>query len=155
MEADYSGRLESAQAVRDYVLAGSATLTIKSVATGARFTYHVRVNDKLKEGAPPPKGPWWVDLLVGPDNGADFVYLGQVFGDGIYTHGRKSRIGSDAPGARAFAWLWRQVRAGELPSTVEVWHEGRCGRCNRKLTVPESIATGLGPICAGRMSVAA
>ena len=31
---------------------------------------------------------------------------------------------------------------------LEVWHEGRCGRCNRALTVPESIASGIGPECA-------
>lgn len=31
---------------------------------------------------------------------------------------------------------------------VEVWHEGSCGRCGRKLTVPSSIETGLGPECA-------
>jgi hypothetical protein len=29
-----------------------------------------------------------------------------------------------------------------------VWHEGRCGRCGRKLTVPESIESGFGPECA-------
>ena len=36
-----------------------------------------------------------------------------------------------------------------LPKTVEVWHEGICGRCGRKLTVPESVERGLGPECAG------
>ena len=34
--------------------------------------------------------------------------------------------------------------------TVQVWHEGRCGKCGRKLTVPESLTSGLGPECAGR-----
>ena len=28
--------------------------------------------------------------------------------------------------------------------------EGRCVRCNRKLTDPESIRTGIGPVCGGR-----
>jgi hypothetical protein len=35
----------------------------------------------------------------------------------------------------------------------EVYHEGRCGRCNRKLTVPESIETGLGPECASKLGL--
>lgn len=35
-------------------------------------------------------------------------------------------------------------------SRLQVWHEGRCGRCGRKLTVPSSIETGLGPECAGK-----
>jgi len=33
---------------------------------------------------------------------------------------------------------------------LEIWHEGRCGRCNRKLTVPASIALGIGPECGQR-----
>lgn len=30
---------------------------------------------------------------------------------------------------------------------VEIWHEGKCGRCGRQLTVPESIESGFGPEC--------
>jgi hypothetical protein len=41
---------------------------------------------------------------------------------------------------------------GKTPAEVdlEVWHEGRCGACGRRLTVPESIERGLGPECYGR-----
>ena len=35
----------------------------------------------------------------------------------------------------------------------EFRHEGRCGRCGRALTVPESIDTGFGPHCAAEMGV--
>ena len=37
---------------------------------------------------------------------------------------------------------------GNLPPALEVWHEGRCGRCGRKLTTPQSVETGFGPVCA-------
>jgi hypothetical protein len=54
---------------------------------------------------------------------------------------------------RGFGWLWRRLTQGQdLPDKVEVWHEGRCGKCSRRLTVPESIATGLGPVCASRLA---
>jgi hypothetical protein len=43
----------------------------------------------------------------------------------------------------------------ELPKGLKVHHEGRCCRCGRKLTVPESIETGLGPECASRLEAAA
>lgn len=152
----FAGRLLDARSARDFALAGNARFTIVSTKTGARFTYRVRVNGGApKEGDPPPKGPWFVSVLTGADNDGDFTYLGTMFLDGAYRHGRKSRIGQDAPSAQAFAWFWRQVQAGTLPATVEAWHEGRCGRCGRALTVPESIASGLGPVCAGLMSVAA
>jgi hypothetical protein len=42
--------------------------------------------------------------------------------------------------------------AGRIPETVEIWHEGRCCRCGRRLTVPESIYAGIGPDCAGKMA---
>lgn len=55
--------------------------------------------------------------------------------------------------AKVFPWLWQKYvdPVRNLPSQIEVWHEGRCGACGRRLTVPESIANGLGPVCAGHV----
>lgn len=33
---------------------------------------------------------------------------------------------------------------------AEIWHEGQCCKCGRRLTDPESIRLALGPICRGR-----
>lgn len=133
------GRLDSASAVHAYALAGNATLTLQSVRTGVRFTYRLRAarDGKLT----------FVEVLTGADNEAAFAYLGTIRDD-AFAHGRKSEISATAPSAAAFAWTWERVAAGHMPDTLEVWHEGRCGRCNRKLTVPESIASGIGPECA-------
>jgi hypothetical protein len=53
------------------------------------------------------------------------------------------------PTVRALRYTFRHLPRA-LPAGVEVWHEGHCMRCGRALTVPESISTGLGPVCAGR-----
>lgn len=51
--------------------------------------------------------------------------------------------------ARGFAWFWRTLNSeNPFPEGFEFWHEGRCGKCARRLTVPESIAQGFGPECA-------
>jgi len=126
-----------------FILAGNAVFTLRNPATGNRFTFRVRAGKG--EGA-----PHFVQVLTGPDNGADFTYLGCIFTDGRFMVTRKSRISPDAPSARAFSWAWNRVHAGRDLGPAEVWHEGRCGACGRALTVPESIQTGLGPICAGR-----
>lgn len=65
-----------------------------------------------------------------------------------------SPIPADDMKARVFAWLWatRLSTGRELPEQVEVWHEGRCGRCGRRLTVPESISTGFGPECVKKVA---
>lgn len=130
--------MTSASAVLTFALAGRARLTFRSKKTGTRFTYKVTA----KEGKPA-----FVSLMTGSDNEGDFEYLGTIFNEKSFSHGRKSRIAQDAPSAKAFAWVWAQVQNGVIPESLEVWHEGRCGRCGRVLTVPESIATGLGPEC--------
>jgi len=150
MSADFAGRLLDVTAARDFTLAGNARVTVVSVATGTRFTFRVRVAKRLAEGAAAPVGPWFVSVLTGPENATDFSYFGTVFVDGGYAYNRrKATIAQDAPSVRAFEWFWKQIQAGTLPASVEVWHEGRCGRCAHDLTVPESIARGLGPKCAG------
>lgn len=141
---------------REYVLAGKAVLTLVSAKTGTRFTY--RVKRALEGNRPQPR--LYVAVLTGPDNVGHYEFLGTLFEEerpwpARYRHGHRSRIAPDAPSARAWAWFWEALtRAPSLPSDLEVWHEGRCGRCGRRLTVPESIATGLGPECAGKIASA-
>jgi uncharacterized protein DUF6011 len=163
-----------------FVLAGDAILTLVRPAReieGAfdpevRFTYRIQ-RAEGEEGS----RPWFVKVLTGPNNLRDYQFCGTIFPqDGAeiaYRHGRKSRIGEDAPSAKGIEWLVRHLSAlrvlqaendvadlfrkdviGDevLPhvqalSKVEVWHEGRCGRCARVLSVPASIMIGLGPDC--------
>lgn len=124
-----------------YALAGNATLTVENPKSGNRFTYQLRQSEP-KPGQMPV---WFVALLTGPNNERDWRYLGTIFADGFRLT-RKSCAGRDAPSVVAFQWFsvrWEDAR-------VSVWHEGACGRCGRKLTVPESIASGIGPVCAGK-----
>jgi hypothetical protein len=124
---------------RSYCLAGHARITLVDKKSGARFTYKIRQ----------PEGkPHFVSVLVGPDNEADYRFLGTIFSRQIYSHEARSRIAFEAPSATAFDYAWSFLALGQLPKGVEVWHEGVCGRCGRTLTVPESIARGIGPICA-------
>lgn len=139
-----NAQLKTPEQVRTFALAGNATLTLVSKETGNRFTFKIRQKDQTT--------PHFVKLLCGSDNESDYQFLGSIFDGHIYRHGKRSRIGMDAPSARAFEWFWKQVEQGRLSDKLEVWHEGRCGRCGRKLTVPSSIESGIGPICDGRAS---
>jgi len=47
---------------------------------------------------------------------------------------------------RCLACVWTDQDISE--HGFELMHEGRCGRCGRPLTRPESIQSGIGPICA-------
>jgi hypothetical protein len=140
-----SARLEAPASARTFVFAGKATITLLSLKTGARFTY------KVKRSKTNPK-LYFVSVLTGPDNEMDYHYLGTVFEDGHFRVTAKSTISHEAPSALAFAWFSKLLNHSTFPTGLEVWHEGKCGACGRKLTVPESIASGLGPECRNRFS---
>lgn len=141
MTMTHRHQLTTIEAIKAFVTAGNARFTLVSRKTGARFTYRAR---RPGEGK-----PTFVQVLTGADNENAYEFLGTIFADGSYRHGGRSRIAASAPSAKAWEWFFNMVADGRLSQDLEVWHEGRCGRCGRALTVPESIATGFGPECAG------
>jgi hypothetical protein len=148
-EAPTGAKIENPNHVREFTLAGNAHLTIVSAKTGTRFTYQIRSTPPNADGKESPVSHF-VALLTEPDNTHGYKYIGHVFRFSDYTHGKKSNIAWDAPGARAFRWFWDQVVVqGKTPAEAELecWHEGRCAACGRRLTVPESIERGIGPEC--------
>lgn len=138
-----TNRMTEGADVLKFALAGNSTFTIVSKKTANRFTYKVRVSEDGKL--------FFVKVLTGNDNENDFTFLGTIWSDSRrFRRGNRSPISEGAPSAQAFAWFWSKLLTGALPSTLDFHHEGRCGRCGRKLTVPESIRTGLGPECASK-----
>lgn len=131
--------------IKSFVMAGNAIFTIKSIRTGGRFTYRIRLSEDGRV--------YFVSVLTGSDNENGYAYLG-IIRDGQYHRGQKSRISTEATSAKAFEWFFRHLEAIN-DTEIKFWHEGRCGRCGRKLTVPESIASGFGPECINHIYEAA
>lgn len=130
----------------NFILAGNARVTLRSELTNMRYTYRVRAT----ENTPGDERPtFFVELLRGRDNERDYVYIGMIKATRFFVT-RASRHLKDAAFCKAFDYVYRHLRAGNLPPHAEVWHESACGRCGRPLTVPSSIATGLGPECSKR-----
>jgi len=124
----------------ELMFAGNARITLVSPKTGKRYTYRIR---QSKDGS-----VFFVGLLTGPDNYLDYTYLGIVSRDsGMPSLTRKSRITDETTACwQAFTFTYWQLKVGRMP--VHFWHEGKCCRCGRALTVPESIERGIGPECA-------
>jgi hypothetical protein len=137
-----------ASAAAPFLVGGDAVVTFESRKTGVRFTYQIRLAEPRQGDDREP--PHFVSVLTGPNNSADYVYLGCIFSKKVYSHGKNSKIDRSAPSAVAFAWAWRHLSAGKMPEGLAVWHEGRCARCGRRLSTPRSIATGFGPVCEGK-----
>jgi hypothetical protein len=145
-------KFQSIQDARRFVLAGDAIVTLQSLKSGRHFTYNVQ------ESKPNPDFPnaariHFVKLLS--DGSADdgtFRYLGLINEHGQFRLTRRSSAGPDAPSVRAFSFF---MSLQQLHPDLVIRHTGKCGRCGKTLTVPESIDSGLGPVCRAEMSHAA
>lgn len=140
-----------------FILAGNAIFTLRSVVTDKTLTFRVRrakddsssfwrslttCESAVRAGT--FAGCYFVDLLTGPDNTNDYTYIGVINRQGAYRPNTQ-RINTNA--YAVFDWFYTRLRDGKPTPNCECFHEGRCGKCGRVLTVPESIESGLGPIC--------
>lgn len=140
-------RFQDLQTAKDYALAGMATITLQSLRTGVHYTYKVKAAKDSETHEVKP-GLYFVNLLT--DGSADegtFTYLGMIR-DGRFSLTKKSAMQNDSGPVAAFNYFWRLQ---SLTPELVVRHEGKCGRCGRTLTVPESIDAGIGPECASKM----
>ncbi len=137
---------------KSFILAGNATFTLVSIETDQRYTF--KIQSPKPRGDEDVSGKWFAKLLSGPDNTSDFQYCGMLVreGDGYkYIVTRAAKLGRDTKPQRALAWIAMHLSADKpFPAGLEFWHEGACGMCGRALTVPASIASGLGPVCAAK-----
>ena len=78
------------------------------------------------------------------------MYLGMYMYE-HFTITKKSSVSVLDPSFKAFKFLIdRYVKALKPHVGFSVLHNGHCGVCGRVLTNPESLETGVGPICGTR-----
>lgn len=139
-------------AIRTFIEAGHAIFTLVSKKSGTRFTY--KLTRPAPEKSTGPNRPIWVAVLTGSDNTTSYTFTGSIWLEAtgyVYRPGRKSTMSMAAPSMVMFSWFIKKMNGGDEASILrqaEFWHEGRCCRCGRRLTVPESIESGIGPECA-------
>lgn len=93
---------------------------------------------------------WKIGAMVGSsnENYEDFGVIKLEGGFPKFYWATQSRIAKDDKTIKVFSWLWKSLSQGVLPKSVEFFNEGKCCRCGRVLTVPESRSRGVGPVCA-------
>lgn len=142
---------------KQFVTAGDATFTIEvppSAGQKDHYTYkveYVPANERWAES-------YFVKLLTGPDNTKDFAYLGKLdlFTGQVRTTAKSQRFEGSFPLRlvnRILARVWTSDHNAYEQHGYQTHHEGKCGRCGRKLTVPQSILTGIGPECCKVMGI--
>lgn len=127
-----------------FILGGNALFTIR-LRDGKRFTYKVQQDYRIENR-------FRVKTLYGPDNNSNY----KEFGDIIVQNGvplfHKYSI-HEYPHVLLFDMIFLNLCIGLETPGVEFFHSGRCCRCGRILTVPESIMSGIGPECAFKVSI--
>lgn len=117
-------------------------ITIRSKATGEHRTVRIKTQSDDSNFFP---GRRLVELLEGPDNESSYRAFGYLTAGPVgIVLWRKHRD------SKFYRWLALFLLDPDLfLDRVEVNFEGRCRRCNRKLTTPESVRLGIGPVCRG------
>jgi len=123
----------------------NGTITIKNPATGEHRTFQIRTQPDDARFAP---GKRIVSLLDGSNNEFDYTGFGFVNDDGSIAVWRKKSGGVFDVYARMLSNPESFQKRG-----AEYLFAGKCRICNRKLTTPESIERGIGPVCAEKTGI--
>ncbi len=142
------GQFQSTAELKQFLLAGKAIITLKSLKTNEHYTFQVQAKTTPYNQIDNKGRMWFVKVLRGQN---EWLAIGGIH-EAEQFRFRKPLRGNwneESPSFKAFKWFWSGVSANKpLPAhLLEVWHEGRCGRCGRPLTHPNSIASGIGPEC--------
>jgi hypothetical protein len=94
----------------------------------------------------------FVQALTGQDNTSDYTYVGVLHpSQGSIRFTRKSAFHPAATPVQIAQRVLQRIFAGQGEEIEragwEVHHMGKCGRCGRALTTPESCESGIGPEC--------
>lgn len=131
--------------VKAFVLAGNSLFTLQSGNTGRYFTYKIK---KVKD----EENKYFIYRLSDSDNTKDYVYIGIYFTDTHKFYAVKPYCSRPRftwpPSIKTVEYFLDKL--DNLPNNLHVLHHGRCARCGRLLTTPDSIKKGLGPECAKR-----
>lgn len=137
----------------DFMRAGKAIMTIESKETGKHFTYQFKTPKHDEEKSDDLKArkdlPVWVRVLRHGDNTGKYTFIGTIFGNTYYHSKTKTSITEDATSVKAFKYWLKGLTTNneEMLNKIELYHEGICMKCGRKLTTPESVEEGIGPVC--------
>lgn len=129
--------------IKEFIFAGKAIFTIKSLKTGTHFTFKIK-----KKVLDEKDDLFFVYVLINSDD--MYKYIGTIFNQNTFRLTSKSKISNDAQSYKAFEWFFRHLMSGDLNNRnkqISFYHEGKCGRCGKALTNPESIESGIGPTC--------
>jgi hypothetical protein len=132
-----------------FLLAGKATFTIKNERSGYEVDYTVMLSANTNR--------YYVVATKA------HTHLGWIPADRLlYPDQTVTPVVQQLASYKGFWWYYKQLLIAEYDDPVckdmdnalafkldfKLYHKGRCSRCYRELTDADSIARGMGPVCA-------
>lgn len=131
--------------IKRFIFAGNSYFTVVNEKTKNKLTFHVT---KPKENS-----PWFIWAT---NKKGKYCFLGTIFqrteGIKYYWGWKKGRFTEDSIINKSFEYLLKKMLTDSLPKSLTFYHDGKCGRCGRRLTDPKSIKRGFGPYCFSLLS---
>ncbi len=122
-----------------FFTAGNAKFTVSN-PKGDHYTFRIGRREETQ--------PLFVSLMTGPDNESSFTYMGIFSPETNEVRlTQKSKYTEDTLPVKVIRWAIKAVATQKIPAGYSIQHAGRCCRCGRTLTTPESIEAGIGPEC--------
>jgi hypothetical protein len=121
----------------------NGTITLINNEKGSHLTLTIKT--VKKEGN--FQGKRIISRLVGRDNTRDYEGFGFVNNNDTISLWTKHRNAKNAQIAHIVRSLFVEGNASKFAKTVSMEVSKRCMRCNSKLTTPQSLEDGIGPVC--------
>lgn len=131
-----------------FILAGRSEFTLLSDKTRVKFAYRLKKRKVNKEKEKENKYLYYVTVLKGGER----IYAGVLYYSDLkkmymFSTGKKGKMTGDNIEIKSLMYVINKLNERNYGMRLTIYHVGRCGRCGRVLTVPESIMSGLGPEC--------
>lgn len=118
-----------------YILAGKAIFTVQNIETDNRYTYKVYESKRTRN-------MFIVNVLYQHK----YRYIG-IIKNNQYLYSKKCELSPNCIEVKGFNYIFHRIIDNTLPEAYKIYHSGKCGRCGRILTTPESLELGFGSEC--------
>lgn len=133
------------QYIRSFILGGKSEFVLLNTKTENHFTYKVEKSENSM--GKNVLASYYVRVQY---EYGRMIYAGYLTVDAYncikYFQGTKGQFSETSQSIVVLLWFL-QRQPIDIPDNMQCMHLGKCGRCGRLLTEPESIRTGFGPTC--------
>lgn len=138
------------QYVKEYILAGKATVIFHNVDTSNQRKFIVYAEYKIKDNKNSGIIIWKVLSFEKSAKTGKRMLLGHIentLDSVLHLTFTPFEFVQDRELCQNFSYIWHLIKNNAIPTNMKVLHLGQCSYCGRPLKDAISLDRGIGPIC--------